>query len=898
MTEDLIFRFVGYDLLGGVLSSIGDSLEAVLGIGRHTATTLADGFNQVGAAAMGLGTGMIAAGAAVAFGMGDAAMAAANFQSQLTLLMTHAGASFPVMQQLGAWILQVAGQLGFNPTSLAEATYHVQSVMTSLPEKLRTVQNEEQLVYASAQLAAIGHADLEDSVNAVTKAFVVYGKDSYTASQITAIFNQTVGEGNMRLTDLNAAFSGGLLPVAEQAGLRLESLGAALATMTDEGIPAARAAIYLRSALIQMTIPTNAAMGALEAIGVAGNDASSQVGAFSEVLIRAGINQTDVSKELLATGSLGDTLTWLSQKLHEAGLNAQDTGALLNKAFGGIRSGTGIVTLYNNLNGLVQKEKDANNATKDWSGTWDKFTQSDPTFQLHQLEASWQTLVIILGYTFLPVALKVLTTITPIVTLIGQWIAKNSDLIASAAQGAVVFLLVGGAIVYVAGVIGRLIGFLLPIIEFFSELGEAISLSLASSVAAGDTFASVGAILATSFTGPIAIAIVAITALIAVGALLATHWQQVVAVARMVWGWVAPYVAQAVGYIRQIVQTEMGWIVSIWNQHHAQILAVATIVWTAIKIWFVASLVAIAIAIGIVIVVIAAVIAILVGLGAAIFWIIGKLMDLVGVIAGFVVSAWQALSGFFAKIISGASDAWSEFSKHPTYWLGYILGLLIVFAVKGLAIIISWFINLVVSAANGMTRLNQAIWNGIIGLPGDLSAVGSWMNNAWNQAMQWLETSGRNGASNVFWAVLNALKGLPGSVYNVGQDMARGLWSGIQSLGNWLKNQIAGWVDGLVAGMMNAAGIKSPSTVMAERVGIPLAQGVFMGMEAEFPRTSSGFNSLLQSLPTRISSGGSMTAIPTLNSTQNANITLVLDDKVLAQAVDTRIAAWKGQLIP
>ncbi len=921
---------------------------------------------------MALGTGMVVAGGIIVDGMYQSAKAAADFQSQLVLLQTHAGATQTQMEQLGGYILKVAGQLGFDPTSLAQAVYHVQSVMSSLPKDVQNVTSEEKLLYASAQLAAIGHANLEDSVNAVTKAFVVYQKDGLSAADITAIFNKTVGEGNMRLTDLNAAFATGLLPVAEQAGIKLQSVGAALATMTDEGIPATRASTYLRSAIIQMTIPSMAAATALNAIGVATNDAQSEISAFSQVLVKANVIQSDVSKELQKTGSLGDTMTWLRQKILATGMSSQDAGALLDKAFGGIRSGTGVVTLYNNLGGLVQKEKDATQATSDWSQTWSTFQSQDPNFQINKLKASWDSLVIVLGYAFLPVLLKVVETITPVVQRIGQWIAANSDLVAASVQGLAIFLLVGGAIVFVAGLIGRLIGFIIPVINWFIELGSTIEVAALTVDEFGASVTTSGAVLSAALGGPVTIAIAVIAALIAIGVLLVTHWQQVKQVAQMVWGWVAPYVAQAVGFIRGIIQTEMGWILSIWKEHHAQIMNIVNVAWTIIKVWFIGSLVVIAIAIGIVIIVIAALIAIIVGLVAGIMWLAGKFMDLVGVISHFIGQALPAIGKFFENLASGAvaaggkffsaighalsmagnaiggffnaigtlaSRAWSVFAAHPAYWLGFIVGSIVGFVIKSAERINRFFDDVVAAAFAGWTRFVnwtitslEAAWNAIVKWVGStMSKVGSffswliptaaqkWMDfvnwsvvtveslpgKIWNIVQDiapkvWQAIKNAGQAAWSAWmdlqnGIIREATKLPGQVYNIGKDIVTGLVNGVISMHSWAWSQLTSFVSGLVDGMTKAIKGGSPSMLAAERVGVPLSQGIAVGMGMDMPNTQRIANSLTTGLVSGMGAGGrSGGGTPVnINQNQNQQIELKIDNEVLARVVIHNINNWR-----
>lgn len=845
---------------------------------------------------MGLGTAMAASGLLVVGGMVAASKAAADFQSQLVLLQTHAGATQQDMQTLGGYILRVAGQLGFDPTSLAEAVYHVQSSLTSLPAAMQNVTTDENVLYASAQLAAIGHANLEDSVNAVTKAFVVYQKDGYTAADITAIFNKTVGEGNMRLQELNAAFAGGLLPVAEQAGIKLQSVGAALATMTDEGIPAARAATYLRSAIIQMTIPSNAAVGALEAIGVSANDTQSQISSFNQVLVQAGINQTDVAKELQKTGSLGDTLTWLRDKIEKTGMSSQDAAAILDKSFGGIRSGTGVVTLYNNLDGLVKKEQDATSATAEWSHTWSTFTGQDPNFMLNQLKASWDSLVIILGTSFLPVMLKIVQEMIPLIQNLGLWIAQNQDLVAAAAQGAAVFLIVGGAIVFVAGLIGRLIGFIIPIIRWFWNLGEALATVGSVFEGTSDVAVTFGEVIGSAFGGPVTLAIGIILALISVGVMLVTHWNQVKAFAATVWRDIGGYVMQAVSFVRGIVQSELGFILTIWTQHHTQIIAIMQAAWTVIKVILLGALVAVGIAIALVAAIIAAAIIIILAVGMAFMWVAGKIMDLVPVVLGFVSGAWKALSNFFSNLIGVVVDAWTQFAAHPAYWIGWLLGFIIGMNIKISKAITDFFVWLIPAAAEAFNRFVNAGATGFWNLLNAAWAILPQLPGIFNNVMNWVANAVWNGMG----AILNAFNSIANNLitgaWNAGQDLVRGLWNGIQSLAGWLRNQVASWVSGIVAGMMSAAGISSPSKLVAESVGVPFAQGLASGFQGELPRTQAVLNSGVLGLAT--SSGqslGATSASFNISQNQKQDIILKIDNDVLARTIIQSVTNWRDK---
>lgn len=75
---------------------------------------------------------------------------------------------------------------------------------------------------------------------------------------------------------------------------------------------------------------------------------------------------------------------------------------------------------------------------------------------------------------------------------------------------------------------------------------------------------------------------------------------------------------------------------------------------------------------------------------------------------------------------------------------------------------------------------------------------------------------------------------LPSRMVGLGEDVVRGLWNGIINLKEWLIEQAKGFAGGVIDGFKSGFGIFSPSKVMAQEVGIPIAQGVAVGMTQGF----------------------------------------------------------------
>lgn len=102
----------------------------------------------------------------------------------------------------------------------------------------------------------------------------------------------------------------------------------------------------------------------------------------------------------------------------------------------------------------------------------------------------------------------------------------------------------------------------------------------------------------------------------------------------------------------------------------------------------------------------------------------------------------------------------------------------------------------------------------------------------------------RDAAASRATAFLSWVAGLPGRIssgigslgsllYGKGQDVVRGLWRGIQSMGSWLRSTLSGWARNLVPGpIAKALGISSPSKVMAQQVGRWIPEGIIQGIES------------------------------------------------------------------
>ena len=97
-------------------------------------------------------------------------------------------------------------------------------------------------------------------------------------------------------------------------------------------------------------------------------------------------------------------------------------------------------------------------------------------------------------------------------------------------------------------------------------------------------------------------------------------------------------------------------------------------------------------------------------------------------------------------------------------------------------------------------------------------------------------------------SVVSGIRGAISSVISIGKNIVQGIWSGISSSLSWIKNMISGWVGNVLSFIKKLFKINSPSKVMADEVGVFLAQGIGVGFEKEMKHVE---NKMADAMPNR-----------------------------------------------
>lgn len=457
--------------------------------GLQAATSKLAAVGKVAMAGLAIGV------AAVAF---ESVKLAASFDQTMELIHTQDQAAQSTVEALKGKVLDLAGAVGQSPGSLAEALYHIASVLG--PAVMDTVQGQAQamdILTQAAKLASLGMANLDDVTYALSGVMSVGMKDIHNATDAVAMMNATVGMGDMRMQDLAAAIGTGILPAFKTAGLSFNDFAASIATLTDNSVPANEAATRLRMTVALLTAPSGEAAKALEDIGLSQIDAANALTARDAELAQFGITVSQLASDMQQPNGLLVAVKDL--KSHLEGLSAPAAAAVIEKAFGGGKTSGAIQTLleesdrlqskYDQLGTSADRAKKFEDA---WADQRKQFSQ-----QWNELKDRVEAYGIKLGNWLIP---KIQTAIT--------WMSQHKDIVK-------ILAIVIGTVLVVA------------IIAYTAAMMSAAIATLAA-------------------TWPI-LAIIAVIALVAIGIYeLVKHWDTawnwIKQISGDVWHWIYQYI--------------------------------------------------------------------------------------------------------------------------------------------------------------------------------------------------------------------------------------------------------------------------------------------------------------------------------------------------------------------
>ena len=137
-----------------------------------------------------------------------------------------------------------------------------------------------------------------------------------------------------------------------------------------------------------------------------------------------------------------------------------------------------------------------------------------------------------------------------------------------------------------------------------------------------------------------------------------------------------------------------------------------------------------------------------------------------------------------------------------------------------------------------------------------------------------LANKAKEGIKTVVNNIKNGFAKLPENMVNIGTNIVKGIWNGIGNAAQWLFDKIKGFKDAVLNKFKSFFGIHSPSTLLRDKVGVFMAQGIGEGFTDEIGTVSKQMNRALAT----IGLGDMFELSPTLNrtSTNNSNVNVTV----------------------
>ena len=250
---------------------------------------------------------------------------------------------------------------------------------------------------------------------------------------------------------------------------------------------------------------------------------------------------------------------------------------------------------------------------------------------------------------------------------------------------------------------------------------------------------------------------------------------------------------------------------------------------------------------------IAIVIVIIKNWGAIVEWLKGVWQG----ITGFFTTLWQNITSIFSSAVEGVksvvTNAFNTISNVVSTIVTGIANIIkTIFTTIGNIIktIVNTYVTIVTTVFNTIKTTITTVINGIRTIVSTgFNAVKNVIQNVFNtvkdvvskgwNVIKTFFSRGISGIvsivsglwgriSNFFTSIPSKITGAIGDITSIGRDIMNGIIDGIASMGGVLVSKISSLIPGPIK---KALGIRSPSRVMRDVVGIPIMQGIAQGMD-------------------------------------------------------------------
>lgn len=217
--------------------------------------------------------------------------------------------------------------------------------------------------------------------------------------------------------------------------------------------------------------------------------------------------------------------------------------------------------------------------------------------------------------------------------------------------------------------------------------------------------------------------------------------------------------------------------------------------------------------------------------------IISLLSELPGKVWTWLVNVVTKVTAWGQQMLNTAKSAISNMISAIVSLISELPGKVWTWLVNTVTKVTAWGQQMLSSAKTAITNMISSIVSLMSELPGK---VATHLSNVVSKVVAWgseLASKGAAAAKGLFDAVVNGVSGLPSKMAEVGSNIVSGIWNGISSGWNWLKDKVSSLANSLLDAAKDALGINSPSKAFRDEFGRWLMPGTVEGVKQSMPKT-------------------------------------------------------------
>lgn len=383
------------DNASGTVSGVGSQLE------------------KMGSNLSNLGGALMTISAPIAGAFGLAVKSATDFDESVTNTGAVLGLNRQQIEDLKKQLLDIGGATRAGPQAVADTFYDIVGGVADASTHMA-------ILNAAIQTSQAGNADLGGTTRALISVMNAYKFSASDAALVSNVLTQTVAKGVGTMDDFASAFPQ-VTGLASSLGIGFDDLGGMMAYLTTQGNSASQSATQLSAMMVALLNPNEAMKKGLQELGYSSGEAAIQaLGLTGAYQALAGTQEAGTSGMAKMAGSV-EALRGVTS------LAGDDVGAFLTTFTGGVEGATQAA---------------------------EQIQMGSAAAQFDLLKSSVEQVGITAGTALLPVLLDIVKDVTPVVSGIADWIAKNPELTKQIGIASIAVLGLGLGLKVIGGLIG------------------------------------------------------------------------------------------------------------------------------------------------------------------------------------------------------------------------------------------------------------------------------------------------------------------------------------------------------------------------------------------------------------------------------------------------------------